>query len=158
VIISILTAVFAVLSAHFAYNLFDSIQSGSISYAVHNALPFVLHRPKFAFRTWNEHFDHIYDPFTHQLPAFVKGLFVSIRAGRLFGRVRKAARDVRRRPTLLCNIFLWVFVFLLPLLIAAQGVVGLMTFMGLLVSVPEEPSPGDVNYDRDDSELWWMSR
>jgi hypothetical protein len=36
-IISILTAIFTVLSAHFAYKLIDSIQNGSISAAVHRA-------------------------------------------------------------------------------------------------------------------------
>jgi hypothetical protein len=149
VIISILTAVFAVLSAHFAYKLFDSIHNGSISKAVRE--PF--RRPGFAYRTWGE---HSYFEDVRQLPAFVKGLFVSICAGRLFGRVRKAAREVRRWPVLLCNVFLWTFVFLLPLLIAAQGVVGLMVYLRLPVPVPEEPSPGHPHY-RMFSESYWMS-
>jgi hypothetical protein len=143
VIISILTAVFAVLSAHFAYKLFDSIENGGVSEAIHS-------RPEFAFRTFDEYLRCGDYPFTlQQLPAFVKGLFISIRAGRLFGRVRKAARDVHRKPALLCNIFLWVFVFLLPLLIAAQGVVGLMTFMCLPV-----PNDGHGVFSESD----WMSQ
>jgi hypothetical protein len=153
VIISILTAVFTVLSGHFAYKLFDSIQNGSISRAVHEPL----RQPDFAFRTWHEYVHHKHDPSMCQLPAFVKGLFVSIRAGRLFGRVRKAARDVRRKPTLLCNIFLWVFVFLLPLLIVVRGVVGLLTFMNLPGSVLKEPSEGDPNYWDWREETIWMS-
>ena len=156
-IITIVASIFTTLIVYFTYALIDSVLSGAVHGAFSRDIPFaVLHRPHFAFRTRNQYLDDDYGSSVRQLYAFVKGLFVSIRRGRLFGRVRKAARDVRRRPALLCNVFVWVFVFLLPLLTVSQCVVGLMVFAGLLVRVME-PSEGDPGYDRFDSESWWLS-
>ena len=159
-----MASIFTALIVYFTYALIDSVLSGAVHSAfvrvyesIEDALQPVLHRPRFAFRTPNQYRNDDYGSSVRQLYAFVKGLFVSIRRGRLFGRVRKVARDVRCRPGLLCNVFLWVFVFLLPLLIVAQWVVGLMVYVGLLVRVTE-PSEGDPSYYFYDSEAWWMSR
>ena len=74
-------------------------------------------RPKFVFRTHDDWSKNRDGPFAHVLFTFVKGLFSTMRNGLLRRRAHVVTRKVRRRPALLCNIFLWVFIFLFPFLV-----------------------------------------